>query len=208
MRSVIFSLQDPEDDSNNIRNSVLRQAATSWPSIKARLQSVSDQIMTPNPVDSLFIVVSPLPNKKRQSVEVATQRIFLAKLFTLVATVCECAGDFMADRFQNDVWTILARHFGELHQRRQEHQQREETEQRKRLQNNEQGGLIVSIGRDTEHRKIPNGLITEELGVSGASRGVVKMDFSERQQNNNKSTSGTVNSNNFAEQTGRRTERR
>jgi hypothetical protein len=46
--------------------------------------------------------------------DVGMQRIFLAKLFTLVATMCECTGDFFAERFRNDVWPVMASHLGYL----------------------------------------------------------------------------------------------
>lgn len=42
--------------------------------------------------------------------DIGTQRIFLSKLFQLIATMCECSGDFFAERFRNDVWPVMARH--------------------------------------------------------------------------------------------------
>ena len=42
------------------------------------------------------------------------KRIFLSKLFELIGTMCECSGDFFADRFRNDVWPVMARHLEHL----------------------------------------------------------------------------------------------
>lgn len=68
---------------------------------------------------SLVVVPSLVPGvpNGQANPDVHTQRIFLAKLFALIGTMCECAGDFMADRFRNDVWSVMARHLGNaLHQ--------------------------------------------------------------------------------------------
>lgn len=125
--------------------------------------------------------MSPFPSQKKD-VEVATQRIFTAKLFTLVATVCECAGEFMADRFQNDVWKILARHFGQVHQRQQEHQQREEEmAQRNRLQNN-RPALTIGVDKN-ERRKFSDRRMVQEANINDASQRIAAMDLSERQHN-------------------------
>ena len=43
--------------------------------------------------------------------EASAKRIFLAKLFTLVAAMAEGSGAFMADRFKNEVWPVLAKQF-------------------------------------------------------------------------------------------------
>lgn len=48
--------------------------------------------------------------EQKNQEDVGTQRIFLSKLFELIATMCECSGDFFADRFRNDVWPCMARH--------------------------------------------------------------------------------------------------
>jgi hypothetical protein len=41
--------------------------------------------------------------------DVATQRIFLSKLFGLIAAMVQGSGSFMADRIQNEVWPILSK---------------------------------------------------------------------------------------------------
>jgi hypothetical protein len=69
-----------------------------------------------NPKASLDLVpmlAHPRGPNDRPPADVATQRIFLARLFTLIGTMCECAGDFMADRFRNDVWSVMASHLGD-----------------------------------------------------------------------------------------------
>jgi hypothetical protein len=46
--------------------------------------------------------------------DVGIQRIFLTKLFVLIGTMCECSGDFFAERFRNDVWPVMACHLEDL----------------------------------------------------------------------------------------------
>jgi hypothetical protein len=46
--------------------------------------------------------------------DVGIQRIFLTKLFILIGTMCECSGDFFAERFRNDVWPVMACHLEDL----------------------------------------------------------------------------------------------
>lgn len=53
-------------------------------------------------------------NESETTHDVGTQRIFLTKLFALVATMCECSGDFFAERFRNDVWPVMACHLEDL----------------------------------------------------------------------------------------------
>jgi hypothetical protein len=109
----MYRSQDPDDEQSNIRNSILRQTATSWPSIKARLLTVSEAVLESRKSNSLWIVRSAHVHPAVPAPEVATQRIFLAKSFTLVATMCECNGEFMADRFKNDIWTVASRHLSQ-----------------------------------------------------------------------------------------------
>jgi hypothetical protein len=107
--------QDKSDEQNYVQNSILRQVAELWPSCKARLASISEELLkTTSRKASLQLVTTfamPGPNNGPLT-DVATERIFLARLFLLIGTMCECAGDFMADRFRNDVWTVMSRHMG------------------------------------------------------------------------------------------------
>jgi hypothetical protein len=118
-------IQDPDDEESNIRNSILRQVASSWPSIKARLLTVSEEIIESTTLTkskrlgSLFITRPVNVPSSSPTQEVATQRIFLTKVLTLIATMCECSGDFMADRFKNDVWSVIARHLGNLFEKQE-----------------------------------------------------------------------------------------
>jgi len=105
---------DPNDDTNVIRNTILRQVADSWPSIRARLKSLSDVILhSHSDRNSNLVLVLNQSNtavQRKKPEDIGTQRIFLSKLFQLIATMCECSGDFFADRFRNDVWPVMARH--------------------------------------------------------------------------------------------------
>jgi hypothetical protein len=65
----------------------------------------------------------PADKKPSQIRDVATQRICLATIFTLVAEMCECSGDFMADRFKNNVWSSVALHLGRMIEKRKKEQQ-------------------------------------------------------------------------------------
>jgi len=129
---------DPSDDRNVIRNSVLRQIADSWPSIRARLKTLSEEILISKRCNSsvvLFLNNNNCrsanndgrynTNKLGTTHDVGTQRIFLTQLFALVATMCECSGDFFAERFRNDVWPVMACHLEDLLKQLQRQQQRQ-----------------------------------------------------------------------------------
>jgi hypothetical protein len=104
-----------------IRNSILRQVADSWPSVKARLATLSEEILNSYTRQSyVALILNPMASSQRGSehkLDISTQRIFLSKLLSLIAVFCECSGDFMANRFRNDVWPIMARQFGNLLQK-------------------------------------------------------------------------------------------
>lgn len=96
-----------------MRNAVFRQVAVSWPSIKARLSNVGDEIQdTSRGITSLaFLTAAVSSSVSRTTKELATQRFFLAGLYQLVASMFECSEDFMADRFVSNVWPLLAKQF-------------------------------------------------------------------------------------------------
>ena len=130
-------LQGTEREEADIRNAVYRQVATSWPSIKARLSTVTDQVVEPfTPISSLLIVNATTDSSHHRHVVGSTtttttttlgdskttdsgrQRFFLARLYTLIAAMFECSGDFMADRFGSSVWPIMAGQLEHLLRRR------------------------------------------------------------------------------------------
>lgn len=89
----------------------------SWPSIKARLSNVTDEIVErKRTVTSLLIVAPPTqtPLSKSSNRDASTQRFFLSRMFQLVASMFECSGDFMADRFKSSVWPVVAKQFAFL----------------------------------------------------------------------------------------------
>jgi hypothetical protein len=55
------------------------------------------------------VTSGPLPLQ-----DIGAKRFFLAKIFTLIATICECGGEFMIDRFKNDIWPVTARFLGRV----------------------------------------------------------------------------------------------
>ena len=103
---------DPSDDRNIIRNTILRQVADSWPSIRARLKSLSEVILQSysNRGSNIVLILHQSNREQKKYEDIGTQRIFLSKLFQLIAVMCECSGDFFVDRFRNDVWPCMARH--------------------------------------------------------------------------------------------------
>jgi hypothetical protein len=112
-------MQESIDENSSIRNSILRQVADSWPSIKARLSTLSDDIQSEDssPVYvSLMLLNSSLSHTtKSGSEELAFKRIFLAHLFDMIAFMCECGGEFMVDRIKSTVFPVIVtwfRHFG------------------------------------------------------------------------------------------------
>ena len=118
---------DPTDDRNVIRNTILRQGADSWPSIRARLKSLSEIILQSysNRGSNVVLVLHQSSREQKKYEDIGTQRIFLSKLFQLIAVMCECSGDFFVDRFRNDVWPCMARHLEyllqELQRQREAH---------------------------------------------------------------------------------------
>ncbi|KAL3922927.1 MAG: hypothetical protein SGILL_001940, partial [Bacillariaceae sp.] len=57
--------------------------------------------------------------------QVPFKRIFLANLFDLIAYLCECSGDFMADRFRNFVFPTISTQFRSLLHRQKTKQERQ-----------------------------------------------------------------------------------
>lgn len=111
---LITAKQSDEDYDAEIRNAVFRQVAMSWPSIKARLSNVGDEVQdTSRGIVSLAFLTEAVSSSgvSRTKKELATQRYFLSGLYQLVASMFECSEDFMADRFVSNVWPLLAKQF-------------------------------------------------------------------------------------------------
>jgi len=114
----IFMSQDRGEEDGEIRNVVFRQVANSWLSIKARLSNVTDSVVEPRRAISSLLIVprrqEPEESRLGAKRDVATQRFFFSRLVQLLASMFECSGDFMADRFKSSVWPILAKQFAHL----------------------------------------------------------------------------------------------
>eukprot|EP00536_Pseudo-nitzschia_multiseries_P016201 jgi/Psemu1/45303/gm1.45303_g len=84
---------DPTDDTNLIRNTVLRQVAESWPSIRARLKTLSAEVSASSSIDnsSVVLMLSQSRTKTQGGTfkfeDLGVKKIFLAKLFELIATL-------------------------------------------------------------------------------------------------------------------------
>ena len=98
--------QDPTDETNLIRNTVLRQVAEAWPSIKARLKTLSEEVLALNSINnsSVVLVLSQSKIKAQgrtsKSEDVGVQRIFLAKLFEHLTHLTRRTFSFDLELFQ------------------------------------------------------------------------------------------------------------
>lgn len=129
LAKVTTQLQGNEAEDAAIRNALYRQVATSWPSIKARLSTLTDNVVEKHrPISSLLIVTATIPGRnserthgessvggsQRTLTDDGPIRFFLSRLYLLIASMFECSGDFMADRFGSSVWPIMAQQFEQL----------------------------------------------------------------------------------------------
>lgn len=87
---------------------MLRQLATSWPALRARLKNTSEAAAPTNGIANLMILSQSKP------ISDDTHLFFLGRLLRLVAAMCESSEDFLADRFRTTVWPIMVKHFGVL----------------------------------------------------------------------------------------------
>ena len=81
--------------------------------------------------------------------DVSTQRIFLSNLISLIAVFCECSGDFMASRFRNDVWPIMARQLGYLLQREEKRSIKTSDMKSLLLQDSESSSNVLTLPTTT-----------------------------------------------------------
>ncbi|CAJ1935051.1 unnamed protein product [Cylindrotheca closterium] len=102
------SAQTGGDDSG-VENAVLKQAATSWPSLKARLHNLTDNALVSRKVNISSIAIEP---SIASQADLATTLYSLAALLELTTVVCESCGDFMTNRFAKEVWPAIARYLG------------------------------------------------------------------------------------------------
>lgn len=98
-----------------LENAVLKQAAVSWPSIKARLHNLTENVLRSRKVDISAIACEP--SVASQAALDTTSQFSLAALLEMITVVCECCGNFMTTRFTKDVWPAIARYLGFIIQR-------------------------------------------------------------------------------------------
>lgn len=92
-----------EEETNGPRTAILRQIHSAWPAVSARLKAVCAEVRPSNKT-SLVVMFS---ESQSINLDVSEKRVFLAKLFELVAGMAEASDDFMARRFRDVVWPCI-----------------------------------------------------------------------------------------------------
>jgi hypothetical protein len=96
------------EETDEIGTSILRQVGSSWPAIKARLVSTSDEILFSQRAKSVVVLRPQHVQSSSPNQELAVHRMFLAKLTSLIAAMSEGSGEFITDRFKNEVWPVIS----------------------------------------------------------------------------------------------------
>jgi hypothetical protein len=97
-----------KEETDEIGTSILRQVGSSWPAIKARLISTSDEIIFSQRAKSVVVLRPQHVQSSSPNQELAVHRMFLAKLTSLIAAMSEGSGEFITDRFKNEVWPVIS----------------------------------------------------------------------------------------------------
>eukprot|EP00978_Attheya_sp_CCMP212_P010097 scaffold24247_cov54-Attheya_sp.AAC.7 len=88
---------------------LLISISDSWPSIMARFRSTASSSMESHHPLSLRLDTDPAKIESLDWDRVrVSQEIFLAKIASLIALVCELSGDFMVSRMVNEAWPLLS----------------------------------------------------------------------------------------------------
>jgi hypothetical protein len=85
-----------------------------WPPIRARLVALTAEVQASR-ASSIVIVgqQGAFPTSSAMA-DTSTKRVFLATLFSLLGIMSECSGEFIASRFQNDVFPLLGQLLGDF----------------------------------------------------------------------------------------------
>jgi hypothetical protein len=100
------------DEPNGSSTAILRQVSVSWPAISARLKAASSNVRVSRGTSLLVLQPSSQRYAPSLPTNIGEQRVFLSKLFELVAAMTVCADDFMASRFRQDVWPCIVQVLG------------------------------------------------------------------------------------------------
>jgi hypothetical protein len=100
------------DEPNGPSTAILRQVSVSWPAISARLKAASSTVRVSKGTSLLVLYPSSPRPATSLPANLGEQRVFLSKLFELVAVMTVCADDFMASRFREDVWPCVVQVLG------------------------------------------------------------------------------------------------
>ena len=95
------------DEPNGPSNAILRQVSKSWPTISTRLKATSSSVHVSKGTSLLVAIPSLSQPRVPFPANLGHQRVFLSRVFELVAVMTECADDFMATRFRHDVWPCM-----------------------------------------------------------------------------------------------------
>jgi hypothetical protein len=120
---VALNASSANGEANGPKTAVLRQVHSTWPAISARFKATVSAV-TISEGTSLVFIESPAPATISQPANIGEQRIYLSKLFDLVGVITECAGDFMATRFREDVWPRIGPTMKNLSGRKNRHLER------------------------------------------------------------------------------------
>ena len=90
-------------------NPLLPAIAEFWPSVIARLRSASYSLSTANKLSrSELSIRHVISSDQEQGPTRAEEEVLLSKLFVIVSELCLGSDGFFADRFENDVYPIIA----------------------------------------------------------------------------------------------------
>jgi hypothetical protein len=98
-----------EEESNGPTTAILRQVHSAWTAIAGRIDAATGAVTADETgLTTISLFRSPTVSDRPVPSQ-GEQRLFLSKLFALVAEMAECAGDFMAARLRENIWPCLSR---------------------------------------------------------------------------------------------------
>ena len=111
--TIIFSTsfsQATESDSDVVSNPLLVAINYCWPSISTRLRLTADAITTSHSSCKLHFEIG------KSKPVLSSAEIIFKDLLGIITKLCELSGEFMASRFMDETWPVLANLLG-LHLR-------------------------------------------------------------------------------------------
>lgn len=96
-----------EEEPNGARTAILRQIASLWPVVAARLKVTSADLNNRSSNASSLLLVSKTESVNSSDHKLGEKRIFLSELLELTATMTVSTDDFMASRFRENAWPCI-----------------------------------------------------------------------------------------------------